>query len=122
MAPPTPTEISLANLGSGDLMECATHELRKICENIADPNIKNDAKRKLQINIVIKPDSNGQMAQITYDVKTTMPGPDAGKTMAYIAFTPENKAISLFEVERHPSLFEEQEPLTPIAPLAKKQA
>lgn len=118
----SPTEITLANLGSGELMECATMELRKLCENIADPNIKTDAKRKLQINIVIKPDAKGAMAAITYEVKSSMPGPDAGKTMAYIAFTPETKAISLFEVESHPPLFEEQSTLAPIAPLATKQA
>jgi hypothetical protein len=98
----TPIEITLANLGNGDLMECAGAELRKICDNI-----------------VIKPDPKGQMAAITYDVKTSMPGPDAGKTMAYIAFAPESKAISLFEVEHQPPLFEEERPLTP---LATKQA
>lgn len=116
-----PIEMNLANLGNGELLECATHELRKICDNIADPNIKTDAKRKLQINIVIKPDAKGQMAQINYEVKTTMPGPDAGKTMAYIAFTPETKKISLFEVETHPALFEEP-PLAPVAPLERKRA
>ena len=117
-----PPEMTLANLGSGALMECATAELRKICDNIADPNIKTDAKRKLQINIVIKPDLKGAMAQITYEVKSNMPGPDAGKTMAYIAFTPETRAISLFEVESHPSLFEEESPLVPVAPLERKKA
>jgi hypothetical protein len=116
----TPTEMSLANLGGGALLECATVELRKICENIADPNIKTDSKRKLQINIVIKPDPRGQMAQITYEVKSTMPGPDAGKTVAYIAMAPETKAISLFEVEAHPPLFEEQPPLPELKPLARQ--
>jgi len=117
-----PIEMSLANLGGGALMECATLELRKICDNIADPNIKTDAKRKLQINIVIKPDAKGQMAQITYDVKASMPGPDAGRTAAYIAFAPETKAITLFEVETHPPLFEPEKPLVAVAPLATKQA
>jgi hypothetical protein len=118
----TPNEVTLANLGGGALMECATLELRKICDNIADPNIKTDAKRKLQINIVIKPDPKGQMAQITYEVKASMPGPDAGRTAAYIAFAPETKAISLFEVEAHPPLFEAEKPLAPIEPLAAKRA
>ena len=54
-----PNEMNLSNLGDGALMECATAELRKICANIADPNFKTDAKRKLQINIVIKPDGSG---------------------------------------------------------------
>lgn len=106
----TPAEITLANLGNGDLLECASQELRKICQNIADPNVKTDAKRKLQINIEIKPDEKGQMAAIRYDVKTTMPGPDAGRTVAYIAMAPGAKAISLFEVESQPPLFGEEEP------------
>lgn len=118
----TPNEMNLANLGGGALMECATAELRKICDNIADPNIKTDAKRKLQINIVIKPDPKGQMANISYEVKASMPGPDAGKTMAYIAFAPETKAISLFEVETHPPLFEEPKALPNVTelPAAKR--
>jgi hypothetical protein len=114
--------MTLANLGNGALIQCASHELRKICANIADPNVKKDAKRKLQINVVIKPDIKGQLAQITFEVKSSMPGPDAGKAMAYIAFAPETKEISLFEVEAHPPLFEPEEPLMSIAPLATKQA
>ena len=112
-----PVEMNLANLGNGSLIECASHELRKICANIADPNVKKDAKRKLQINVVIKPDIKGQMAQITFEVKSSMPGPDAGKAMAYIAFAPETKEISLFEVETHPPLFETPEPLPNVAEL-----
>lgn len=115
----TPIEITLANLGNGDLMECASQELRKLCENIADPNIKADAKRKLQINIEVKPDEKRSMAGITYSVKTTMPGPDAGRTVAYIAMAPGASAISLFEVESQPPLFEE-EPEPAVLPLAKK--
>jgi len=115
----TPTEITLANLGNGDLMACVCVELRKLCENIADPNIKADAKRKLSINIEVKPDEKRSMAQITYSVKTTMPGQDAGKTVAYIAMAPGASAIGLFEVESQPPLFEEEsEPA--VMPLAKK--
>lgn len=118
----TPVELNLANIGGGDLMECASHELRKICQNIADPNVKTSAKRKLNISIEIKPDETGQMAQIAYTVKSAMPGPDSGKTMAYIAVSPEGREISLFEVERHPNLFEEK-PIPGIEPLSiAKQA
>jgi len=69
----TPTEITLANLGNGALMECVGVELRKLCDNISDPNIKADAKRKLSISIEVKPDEKRQMAQITYSVKTSIP-------------------------------------------------
>ena len=113
----TPIEISLANLNGGDLMAVAAMELHKICENIADPNVKKDAKRKLQINIEIKPDAKGEMAQLTYNVKSTMPGPDAASTVAYIAVAPGSKSISLFEVESHPPLFENEEPVAGVTPL-----
>ena len=101
-------EITLATLGAGDLMECARIELHKICENIADPNIKTDAKRKLTITIEIKPDPSGQMAAISYSVNTSLPGPDAGKTIAYIAMAPGSKNMSLFEVETQQPLFEDE--------------
>lgn len=115
----SPIEITLANLAGGSLMECASAELRKICENIADPNCKADAKRKLQITIQIEPDETRQLARVTYEVKSSIPGPDAGKTMAYIAMAPGgDKTLSLFEVERHQPLFPEEpndaiQPLTP---------
>ena len=118
----TPKEMTLANLHGGALMECATVELRKICNNIADPNVKTAAKRKLRIDITIEPDERGQTATISYEVKTVMPGPDAGLTMAHIAFNPENEAISLFEVETHPPLFEPQPPLAAVPPLDTKRA
>jgi hypothetical protein len=102
-----PIEMTLANLGSGGLMECATAELRKICDNIADPNFKTEATRKLNITIEIKPDAKGQSAQITYSCKASLPGQEAGKTMAHIAMKPGSSAITLFEVEHHPNLFEQ---------------
>jgi hypothetical protein len=103
-----PIELTLATLNNGDLLECATQELRKICQNIADPNVKTDAKRKLNITIEIKPDAKGQMAKIGYAIKSVMPGPDAGTSLAYIAMSPGSSVISLFEVESHPALFEEE--------------
>lgn len=119
MGQQTPQEVTLANLAGGELLETATAELRKICENIADPNIKTDAKRKLAIVITIKPDEKGQTALVAYEVKTTMPGPDPGKTMAYIAAAPGSSAISLFEVERHAPLFPEDKSAVLPFPQAK---
>lgn len=118
MAPPN--EITLANLAGGALMECATLELRKICENIADPNCKADAKRKLQISVLIEPDEKRSLAKVTYEVKSSLPGPDAGKTLAYIAMAPDSDVISLFEVESHAPLFPDEDPSSPAVPLAKR--
>lgn len=95
-----PVEMSLANIGHGDLMEAATLELRKIGEDIANPNTKNDVKRKLSVEIVIEPDATGQLAKISYTLKTTLAGPEAGKAVATIAMVPEGKAISFFQLEQ----------------------
>jgi hypothetical protein len=113
-----PIEITLANLAGGGLMECATLELRKICENVSDPNVKADAKRKLVITVMIEPDETRQMAKVTYEVKSSIPGPDAGKTMAYIAMAPGSKTIGLFEVETRLPF---EDPPLPFTPLATKQ-
>ncbi len=103
------TEITIANLDGGALMELASREFRKICDNIADPNVNTSAKRKLQINITIQPDRKGQTADVTYAVKSQLVGPDAAKTQAYIAMAPGSQDISLFGVDtRQQDLFEPQ--------------
>lgn len=118
-----PMEMTLATIGNGELIELATAELRRICANIADPNMPKDAKRKMVITVEIKPDAKGQTTAITYSVKSGMPSPLPGKTMAHVAFDPESGAISLFEVESHPPLFEPQQPLPNVTTLpAAKQA
>lgn len=121
MASTPPIEITLATLAGGALIECASHELRKICENIADPNTKADAKRKLQINVVIEPDEKRQMAKITYDVKSNMPGPDGGKTLAIIAVDAGGTgALTLFEAFTQPPL--QTDDHAPLVPLDAKRA
>lgn len=113
MANNQPVEMTLANIGNGDLMEAATIELRKIGDNIVDTNVKTDAKRKLTINITIEPDATGQLAKISYDLKTTLPGPEAGKAVATIAMAPDSSVISFWQLER-PLPFDEQPAALPL--------
>lgn len=107
-----PTQITLANLAGGGLMECAGAELRRICDNIQDPNVKADAKRKLKIEITLEPDETRQMVKVTYQVQASIPGPDAGKTVAVVAVDPESKGLALFEAFHQPNLFEDGEQQT----------
>jgi hypothetical protein len=113
MANNQPVEMTLANIGNGDLMEAATLELRKIGDNIANPNVKTDAKRKLTIDITIEPDGTGQLAKISYALKTTLPGPEAGKAVATIAMAPDSNVISFWQLER-PLPFDEQPAALPL--------
>jgi len=114
-----PTEVTLSNLGGGELESLVRRELKKICENIADPAIKTEATRKLAINLTVKPDKKGQTAEIKYTVKSTLPGADASTTTAYIAMAPGTTDISLFGMDiRQGDLFgEKKEPtVTEIKP------
>lgn len=110
-------EVSLANLDKGGLMELATSEFHKICANVADPNVRTDATRKMTITIEVKPDRKGQTADVAYSVKTTLVGPDKAKTTAFIAQAPGSKDISLFGVDvRQGDLFPEgEQPAGPVA-------
>jgi hypothetical protein len=120
--PNVPVELTLATLDGGALQECVTAELRRIGENIANPNFKSSAPRELNLKIKFKPDEKGQAAQLTYEIKTKLAMPEPGKSMAFIAMKPGSSVITFFEPERHPSLYEDQ-PLPNISPLpAARQA
>jgi hypothetical protein len=90
-------KLTLANLGSGGLMEDADREFRKICENIADPNIPTDGVRTISITIKVKPDNKGQTAMVAYSVKSTMPGPEPGAATAWIAM--EQGELGLYQMD-----------------------
>lgn len=92
-------EITLANLDGGGLLELAAREFHKICDNIADPNVRTDAVRKMVITLEVKPDRKGQAADVAYSIKTTMAGSDKTTTKAFIAMAPGATDISLFSVD-----------------------
>ena len=122
MSHPTPTEITLANLAGGALMECASAELRRICVNILDPNVKAEAKRKLTIEILMEPDETRQQIRITYSLKAGIPGPDSGKTIAILAMDPNSQTVALYEAYTPQSLFPDLEPLPNVTDLPAKRA
>jgi hypothetical protein len=92
-------KLTLANIGSGELMALADRELTKICENIADPAVKTEGIRTLTIKVKIKPDKKGQTAQMSYACTSALVPTDPGADTAFIAMDPESKIISLFEAD-----------------------
>lgn len=105
-----PKKLDLSNIGGGELMAVTDREILKLCENIADPNIKTEAVRKITITIAVKPDKKGQTAEIKYAVKSSLPGPDASTTTAYIAMAPGTTDITLFGMDvRQQDLFGEKQ-------------
>lgn len=122
MTAEAPVELTLANIAGGALNELATRELRKLCANILDPNTDATAKRKLQVNIILKPNDKRNLVDISYDVKPSLIGPEAGSATAFLAVDPSNDdEASLYEVPTHKPLFPpqgEQMTIPGIEPLA----
>ena len=104
----TPVELNLSTIAGGALAEQVAAEIRKICANIQDPNCAAETKRKLQINVVFTPNDKRNLVNISYEVKPTLVGPDAGSSAAYLALDQTGEA-SLFELETHPPLFPQGE-------------
>lgn len=120
-----PKRLTLASLGGGELELLVERELKKLCENIVDPNVKTEAVRKLTVVLSVKPDKKGQVADITYSVKSSLPGPDCSKTTAYIAMQPGTSEIALFGVDiRQADLFKKPEDsvITTIHPVSSPTA
>lgn len=119
-----PIELTLANIAGGALSEQATLEIRKLCANILDVNTDAEAKRKLQITIVFKPNDKRNLVDISYEVKSTLIGPEAGSAVAFVAVDPEREGeASLYELPTHKPLFPPAEQQTipgVIEPLEKR--
>ena len=117
-------KITLANLQGGETAAQFDRALVKLCENIADPNIRTDAKRTIKLTVTVEPDTKGEKAEIQCKIETKFPGPDASKTTAYIAMAPGTTSISLFGMDvRQQDLFDPpKEPtVTEIKPVAAQQ-
>jgi hypothetical protein len=107
-----PKKISLSNLGGGELTELVDRELSKICENIADPNVKAEAVRSLKIEVKVKPDKKRQTAELAYSVKSTMPGPDTSKSTVFIAMDKGELGLYGMDLRQQEMFAQPQEPLT----------
>lgn len=89
-----PTRITLSNLG--DLEAIVEREFGKICDNIADPNIKAEAVREMTVKIKVKPDKKKNTASIAYLVTTKVPGIEPNTATAFIACYGQGRTRPIF--------------------------
>lgn len=101
--------LTLSTICGGMVEQVFNRELARVCENIADPSTKAEAARKVSVVITIKPNAKGTMAEVAYDVKSSMPGVETEKSAVYIAQDPESKNVSLFPID----LRQDELPLSP---------
>lgn len=64
--------IDFENLAGGALKEKLNQEVKKILENITDPNTKETETRKLTLNISFKPSKERDLAEISIETKSKL--------------------------------------------------
>lgn len=65
-------DMDISNLADGGLQEKLDLELKKVFENIHDPNTQATDKRKVQITIELMPTANRDVVDISSKIKTTL--------------------------------------------------
>lgn len=58
------TRTSILQMARGAIMERIDYEMTKVVDNILDPNTEATAKRKVQLTIEFRPDSNRQTVSV----------------------------------------------------------
>lgn len=64
--------VSLETLGQGAAIEMFADELKKVLNNILDPNTKASAKRSITLTLEIKPDEDRSFASTSLEVKSKL--------------------------------------------------
>lgn len=86
--------IDINALSGGALSEKVNIEMRKVAENVLDPNTKADAVRTLTVTIKIKPNEQRQIGNADIQVKSTL-APAMGIPTSFVFdFDKEGKAVA----------------------------
>lgn len=64
--------VSLETLGEGAALEKFSDEMKKVLENVLDPNTKATAKRSVTLTWTIEPDEDRSFAHTSLEVKSKL--------------------------------------------------
>lgn len=85
--------VSLKTLAGGTVVERFNYELRKLVENIVDPNTPADKLRKITLEVKVKPDKNREFGPAEIIIKSTLAPLTGIGTNLYFG-TEQNKAVA----------------------------
>lgn len=80
-----PKKLSLANMADGAAVEAFDIQLRRVLENILDPNVNATAVRKVTLEVRIKPDENRSFGPLEFVCYPTFAKDNPVKTLIHIA-------------------------------------
>jgi len=115
-------EVRLDTLGGGAAVELFEKELRKVIENIYDPNTEPDAKRTITLKATFKPHDEGRdTVAVLLEAKSSVAPHKPHGTVVYVGR--EAKGAPLVAVERDQrDMFEtEEERDDDVVPLDRKE-
>lgn len=79
------TQKSVLEMARGAILERADYEMARILKNILDANTSPTAKRKLALNLELKPDDQRQVIQVSITAKSTLAPTNPVVTSLYVA-------------------------------------
>jgi hypothetical protein len=97
--------VSLNSLNSGAALELFDAELKKIIDNIADPNTDPKAKREITLKVVFAPSDDRTQAGVTIGVKSKMSAHRGAQTAVW--FGRVDGKIAAVESDPSPGLFDQ---------------
>lgn len=89
-------ELNLSKLANGAIQEKLDGELKKLFENIHDPNTSPVAKRAITIKLELKPDENRQVVSMTSDFSLKLAPVDGVNTTVLTG-----KDLNTGQIEAH---------------------
>jgi len=118
-------KLSLTNLGKGAAVEKFDHELGEVLTNILDPNTEATAKRRIVLEVTIRPNKDRRMGAVSVSCTSKTAAPVAFNTMAYFGREKGQAEVVAFENNPNQLSFDdiaEAQPENVAALPAKKEA
>jgi hypothetical protein len=106
-------ECSLATLLGGGAVERFDDEIKRVVENILDPNTEPKAKRSVTLTVTIEPTLERDKGVVVAAVKTKLAPPKKDGTLWYFGRR-NGRAAAIEQDPQQPKMFEE-EPAKPRA-------
>lgn len=102
--------VSLHNLNQGAAIIMFDEALEKVLENIADPNIPAEAKRKIVLTVTIQPDRQRRMGNADIGIDLKLAGRIGASTTIYLAGKEAGRRVAVENDPGQGGLFDEDVP------------
>nr|DAG72663.1 MAG TPA: hypothetical protein [Caudoviricetes sp.] len=89
---------SILEMSMGAILERVDYEMGKIVENIMDVNTKADARRKLQVTLVLTPSADRQTITVNTTAKCTLVPTEPVTTNLCITTQPSTRELMVAEM------------------------